>query len=80
MCITDSLCSTPETNTTLQINYTPIKILKTPQWSLHILRMDIIKKRNGVKSWRICGEIGTLYTVSWYVNWCSHYGKQYGGY
>ena len=24
--ITDSLCCTPETNTTLQINYTPIKI------------------------------------------------------
>ena len=27
-CITDSLCCTPETNKTLQINYTPIKILK----------------------------------------------------
>ena len=25
ICITDSLCCTPETNTTLQINYTPIK-------------------------------------------------------
>ena len=25
ICITDSLCCTPETNTTLKINYTPIK-------------------------------------------------------
>ena len=28
ICITDSLCCTPETNTTLQINYTPKKFLK----------------------------------------------------
>ena len=28
MHITDSLCCTPETNTTLYINYTPIKIFK----------------------------------------------------
>ena len=25
MCITDSLCSTPKTNATLQVNYTPYK-------------------------------------------------------
>lgn len=29
MYITDSLCYTPETNTTLEINYTPIGIFKT---------------------------------------------------
>ena len=26
ICITDSLCCTPETNTTLSINYIPVKI------------------------------------------------------
>ena len=39
MCITDSLCCTAETNTTLQINYTPIKInLKNALSSLHCLQ------------------------------------------
>ena len=28
MCITESLCCAPETNTTLYINYTPIKFIK----------------------------------------------------
>ena len=28
MCMTDSLCCTPETNTTLLVNYTPIKLKK----------------------------------------------------
>ena len=33
MCVTESLCYTPETNTTLWINYTPIKLkLKKKQW------------------------------------------------
>ena len=27
VCVTDSLCYTPETNTTLKINYTAIKII-----------------------------------------------------
>ena len=26
VCITDTLCYTPETNATLEVNYTPIKI------------------------------------------------------
>ena len=38
---TDSLCHTPETNTTLQINYTPVKIKKqnkknTPSHRTHL--------------------------------------------
>ena len=28
ICIADSLCCIPETNTALEVNYTPIKILK----------------------------------------------------
>ena len=27
-CMTDSICCTPETNTTLKVNYTPIKFKK----------------------------------------------------
>ena len=27
-CMTDSICYTPETNTTLKVNYTPIKFKK----------------------------------------------------
>jgi len=30
ICVTDILCRTPETNTTLQINYTPIKFFNPP--------------------------------------------------
>ena len=33
ICITYSLCCTAESNTTLELNYTPVKTLKnTPQW------------------------------------------------
>ena len=31
MCITESLCCTPETNTTLQISYAPKKLSKNTQ-------------------------------------------------
>ena len=31
MCITDSLCCKPETNTTLRINYTAIKVKNKPK-------------------------------------------------
>ena len=30
ICITDILCCTPETNTTLQTNYTPINFFNLP--------------------------------------------------
>ena len=30
------------------------------------------------KCWKGCGEKGTCYTVGGNVNWCNHYGKQYG--
>jgi len=29
--------------------------------------------------WRECEEKGTSYTAGDDVNWCSHYGEQYGG-
>ena len=41
-------------------------------------RMAIIKKSTNNKFWRGCGEKRTLINY-WKVNWCSHYGKQYGG-
>ena len=34
VCITDSLCCTPETNTTLSINYAPVKKTKTQSYQL----------------------------------------------
>ena len=38
MCMTDSLCCTPETNTTLLVNYTPIKLKKKKQILKQITR------------------------------------------
>ena len=34
---TDSLCYTPETNTTLSINYTPVKIKKQNKKTHHLI-------------------------------------------
>ena len=31
MCVTDSFCCTPETNTALSINYTAVKVKKVPR-------------------------------------------------
>ena len=36
-----------------------------------------IKKSTNNKCWLGCGEKGTILHC-WNVNWCSHYGKQYG--
>ena len=42
--------------------------------------MAVIKMPTNHKCWRGRGEKGTLpYTVGGNANWCSHYGKQYGG-
>ena len=39
-CITDSMCCTPETNTTLSANNTPTKQKKIPMWFLRVSKMD----------------------------------------
>ena len=43
------------------------------------VRMTVIKKTKN-KCWRGCGVKRTLCTVNGNVNWCSYYGKQYGGF
>ena len=53
ICITDSLCYTAETNTILQSNYTPIKILKNKQNKLHCILLYLTggtKQTNIIKS------------------------------
>jgi len=42
--------------------------------------MAIIKKPRDNKYWPGCGEKRTLGSAGRNVNWCSHYGKQNGGY
>ena len=53
--------------------------IKPQDISFHILRMDIFKKEMVLKVGEYVEKLEPLYTVSWYVNWCSHYGKNYGG-
>ena len=48
-------------------------------YHLTLVRMAIVKKPTKNKCWRGCGKKETLYTVGGNVNWCSHYGEQYGG-
>ena len=52
-----------------------------PQWDTtsHLLGW-LLSKKTRDKCWWQCGEKGTLNTLEGNVNWCSHYGKQYGGY
>ena len=39
-CMTDSICYTPETNTTLKVNYTPIKFKKKKREERERLRAE----------------------------------------
>ena len=58
-----------------------ISELKTSmRYNLIPVKMAIIKKSTNNKCWRGYEEHGILsYTVGRNVNWCSHYGEQYGG-
>ena len=56
-----------------------MQIKTTMRYYLTPLRIAVIKKATNNKCWRGCGKREPLYTVGWNVNWCSHYGKQYGG-
>ena len=41
--------------------------------------MITTKMSTNNKCWRRCGKREASYTVGGNINWCSHYGKQYGG-
>ena len=42
MCITDLLCCTPEANTTLLINYTPLKNKHTTNHNNNKIQMELV--------------------------------------
>ena len=58
----------------LNITIREMQIKTTVRYYLTLIRMAIIKMSTNNKSWKGCGEKGTLLH-----DWCSHYGKQYGG-
>jgi len=58
-----------------------IKIKTTMRCHLTPVRRAIIKKTRNSKCWKRCGEREPLSTVvGENINWCSHYGKHYGGF
>ena len=48
------------------------------RYHLILVRMAIIMSVNN-KSWGGYGRKGTPYIVGGKVNWCGHFGKEYGG-
>ena len=56
-----------------------MQIKTTMQYHLTPVRMAIIKKPTKTNVGEKVAKREPLYTVGGNVNWCSHYGKQYGG-
>ena len=54
-------------------------IKTTMRYHLTLIRMAIIKKSTNEKHWRRYGEKNPSHTTGGNINWCSYYGKQYGG-
>ena len=48
------------------------------RYHLTPIRMAIIQKTKNYKGWQGCKEKGNFVQVGGKVNWCAHYGKQYG--
>ena len=71
ICMTESLCYSPETTTMLLISYTPIPNKKFIVWKTK-QKTQIINTGKDVE------ERESWYSVDGNVNWCSHHRKQYG--